>query len=211
MDIGLNFTIYDFVVVGILLFFLARGIWVGFLRQMTGLVALYFGYFAASRYHDRLFPFLRDISDNQTVVFLITYFVLFIATFLIVMLLGKILQYGVQITFTQLFDKFLGGVVGLAQGIICVVIIHLVLGTLLAPESQTLRTCVTCSTVDEVAEFSRRVISDPELREALKQQAPAISLEEVQQYLDKTAKEVETTAPEQEPPKENTESNLPAQ
>lgn len=183
MEVGMEFTVYDFVVIGILLFFLGRGIWVGFLRQITGLLALYLGYFAASKYHDRLFPFLREISANETVVFLITYFVLFIAAFLAVMLIGKILQYGIKVTFTQLFDRILGGMVGLAQGAIGVVILHLVLSTLLAPESQLIRKCATCSVVDDVADFTRQVISDPQLRESLKQQTPAISVEDMQKYL----------------------------
>jgi membrane protein required for colicin V production len=51
---SMHLSAYDFVVAGIVLLLLARGIWLGLLRQITPLLALYFGYFAASRYHDQL-------------------------------------------------------------------------------------------------------------------------------------------------------------
>lgn len=183
MNIGVDLTAYDFVVLTIFVFFVGRGIWLGFLRQVTGLLALYLGYFAASQYNDRLFPFLRDISDNPKVVFLVTYVVLFAATFLVVMLIGKALKFVVEITITGWFDRVLGCFVGLAKAFICIVLLHMLLGTLLAPENDTLRTCTACPTINTLTDVSRNIIQDPELREALRQQIPAISIDDVQEYL----------------------------
>ncbi len=193
MNIGVDLTAYDFVVLTIFVFFVGRGIWLGFLRQVTGLLALYLGYFAASQYNDRLFPFLRDISDNPKVVFLVTYVVLFAATFLVVMLIGKGLKFVVDITITGWFDRVLGCLVGIAKAFICIALLHMLLGTLLAPENDTLRACTACPTINTLTDVSRNIIQDPELREALRQQVPAISIDDVQEYL----KPVEEAVPEQ--------------
>jgi len=89
MEIGANLTFYDLLVLGLLLLLVARGLWLGFLRQIIGLVALYFGYIVASQYHDRLFPFLRDLSGNPKVVFFAAYALVFVATYIVAVLAGK--------------------------------------------------------------------------------------------------------------------------
>ena len=50
---SLQLSGYDFVVIGIFLLFVIRGLWLGLLKQVVPLLALYLGYFAASRYHER--------------------------------------------------------------------------------------------------------------------------------------------------------------
>ena len=176
-------TSYDLVVLGLFAVLIGRGLWLGLLKQVTGLLALYIGYFVASQHHDRLFPVLRDISTNPTVVFLTSYVILFLATYVVVMLLGKALGYVIQLTITSWFDRLLGGVVGFAKAVILVILLHIVLGTILAPENQMLRTCATCEVLNEAADLTRALIRDEEVRKALVQQQPAIAIDAVKEYL----------------------------
>lgn len=176
-------TTYDLVVLGIFAALIARGLWIGLLKQLTSLLALYLGYFAASQYHDRLLPVLRDISDNPKVLFLTAYIILFIAAYLVVMLLGKLLSLVINMTLAGWFDRLLGSVVGFAKAAIIVILIHLFLGTILAPENQMLRGCATCGVLNNAADFTRTLIRDEEARKALMQQRPAISLDTLKGYL----------------------------
>lgn len=181
-------TSYDLVVLGLFAVLIGRGLWLGLLKQVTGLLALYVGYFVASQHHDRLFPVLRDISTNPTVVFLTSYVLLFLATYVVVMLLGKALGYVIQMTITSWFDRLLGGVVGFAKAVILVILLHIVLGTILAPESQILRACATCEVLNGAADLTRALIRDEEVRKALVQQQPAIAIDAVKEYLDPNGK-----------------------
>jgi membrane protein required for colicin V production len=183
MEFGTNFTTYDFMVLGALLLLISRGLWLGFLRQIIGLVALYVGYIIASQYHDKLFPFLRDFSSNPKVVFLCSYALLFIATYILAMLLGKGLGYVIQITMAGWFDRMLGGVLGFAKGVLLVVLVHMILGAVLAPESQILRTCETCDELNIASNIARELIRNEDARKALMQQAPAITAETIKGYL----------------------------
>jgi len=176
-------TVYDLVVFALFALLIGRGIWLGFLRQITGLFALYFGYFAASQYHDRILPFLRGLSDNPKVVFVAGYLILFLVTYLIVMLLGKGLRHIVQLTFAGWFDRLLGAVVGFAKAVILVVLLHMGLGAFLAPENQMLRSCLTCGVLGTAADQARGLIRDEDVRKALIQHKPAISLDAVKEYL----------------------------
>ncbi len=183
MQIGTNVTSYDFLVLGVLLLLISRGLWLGFLKQVIGLVALYFGYFVASQYHDKLFPFLRDFSDNPKVIFLCSYALLFIVTYILAMFLGKGLSFVIQISMTGWFDRLLGGVLGLAKGVFLVVLVHMLLGTVMAPENQMLRTCETCDELNAASSIATELIRNEDARKALMQKAPAISVETIKGYL----------------------------
>ena len=184
METGFVLTGYDFVVIGLAVLFVVRGLWLGFLKQVTGVLALCLGYFFASQYHDRLFPFLKDLSDNPKVIFISSVVILFVVTFAIVMLLGKGLSYVVEITFSKWFDKLLGILLGAVKACLVVVLMHLVLGSILAPENTMLRECQTCNGLNAAADFARSIIRDEDVRKSLIQQTPAISTEEVMQFFD---------------------------
>lgn len=160
-----------------------RGIWLGLLKQIIPFVALYFGYFAASRYHDQLFPFLREFSDNPKVIFLSSYVILFVATFLVATLITKGLSFVIQVTITPWFDRILGAILGTAKALIVVVLVHIIIGTLLAPDNDMLRSCATCPKLNQLSDITRKIIKDPEIREALEQKKPAIVLDKMQHYL----------------------------
>lgn len=185
-------TAYDLVIVGLFALLIGRGIWLGLLKQVTGFVALYLGYLAASQYNDKIFPFLRDISENPKVIFLTGYVILFVATYVLVMLLGKGMGYVLQLTITGWFDRLLGAVIGFGKALILTVLLHMILGTVLAPENQMLRTCATCDALNTAAEFTRELIRNEEVRKSLLQQKPAIALDTVKEYLspEKKAPEV---------------------
>ena len=183
MDVFSGMTAYDLVVVGLFALLIGRGIWLGLLKQVTGLLALYLGFFCASQYHDRILPVLRDISDNPKVIFLTSYVILFVVTYIVVMLIGKGLGHVIQLTVAGWFDRMLGAVIGFAKAVILVVLLHMILGTILAPENQMLRNCVTCDGLNDAAKLTRELIRNEDVRKSLIQQTPAISLDTVKEYL----------------------------
>jgi membrane protein required for colicin V production len=176
-------TIYDLVVIGLFLLFVGRGLYLGLLKQVTVLLALYFAFFAAGRYHDRILPLLKEISTNSQLVFLVSYVVIFLVTYVLVVLLGKGLSYVLKLTITAWFDSLLGGVVGVAKAAIVVVLLHLILGAVFPAESPTLKTCYTCGPLNQAAEVTRELIRNEELRREMMQTKPAAALDAVKQYL----------------------------
>jgi membrane protein required for colicin V production len=183
MEVPAGMTAYDLVIIGLFVLLIGRGIWLGLLKQVTGFVALYFGYLAASRYHDRIFPLLREISENPKVIFLTSYVIIFVVTYVVVMLAGKALGYVLQLTITSWFDRILGAVVGFGKAVILTVLLHMILGTVLAPENQMLRACATCDTLNEATEFTRELIQNKEVRNSFLQKQPAIAIDAVKEYL----------------------------
>ncbi len=180
---SVHLSAYDFVIVGIVVLLLARGIWLGLLRQVIPLLALYLGYVTAGRYHDQLFPFLKNVSENPKVIFLTAYVITFAVTYVVAFLFGKALARVIQVTIAPWFDRILGAVLGLAKAFIVVVLVHMILGTLMAPENEMLRSCKTCPALNKMSDVTRQIIKDEDVREALRQKKPAIAIEEVSSML----------------------------
>jgi membrane protein required for colicin V production len=186
---GAGLTGYDLVVVGLFALMVLRGVWLGFLKQITVLLALYLGYIVAGQYHDRIFPFLREISQNPKVVFFAAYVILFVATYVVVMLIGKGLAYVMQLTVTSWFDKILGGILGGAKALILIILMHMILTIALPPENTALSTCRTCNALTKTANFSRDLIKDEDVRKALMRQKPAISAQDVKDFFESPPKD----------------------
>lgn len=184
MESNLHLTGYDLVVLGFFALFIIRGIWLGLLKQVTGLVALCLGYYVASGYHDRLFPFLRDVSDNPKVVFIASVVILFVATYIVAMLIGRALTFVMEITLSRWFDRGLGAALGVVKAAVVVVLVHMVFSSLLPPENRLLRDCRTCSYLEDATDFAREFIRDEEVRKALMQKTPAISVDDVRAFLE---------------------------
>lgn len=182
MEAGINLTGYDFIVIGIFALFIGRGLWLGLLRQVIGLLSICLGYIVASQHHDRLFPFLKDFSDNPKVVFVASVVIVFLATYIAAMLLGKLLSYVVEITISKWFDRVLGGVLGTALAMVIVILMHMVLGSILAPENPMLTNCQTCSSLNEASRFAREFIRNEDVRMSFMQQKPAITVEDVKDF-----------------------------
>jgi len=196
MDGSFHLTGFDFVIVGLLLLFVLRGLWVGFLAQITTLVALLVGYVIAGQYHDKLFPFLREVTDNPHAVFWASYVVLFAITYIIAMLIGKVLAKVVNLTIAGWFDKLLGGALGVAKAVILIVFLSMILSGVLAPENKMLRNCYFCPYVKQATELFRSVIKDDAMRKALVQKMPAISEKEPARLADGVRSFVPTAFPE---------------
>ena len=175
MDTAFNLTGFDFVIIALLLLFTLRGLWVGVLRQITTLVALVVAYVIAGQYHDKLFPFLRGLTDNPHVVFWSSYVILFGITYVITMLFGKGLTKVIDLTVAGWFDKLLGGILGAAKAVVLIVLLNMVLSGVLAPENTMLRKCQLCPYLNQATEYFRSLIKDETLRETFLQKKPAIA------------------------------------
>ena len=188
---------YDFAVLAVFILFILRGMWLGLLKQIVPLLALYLGYFAASRYHDELLPFLSDFSENEKLVFIGAYVILFVAAYIAAALLGKVVAKLIQITITSWFDRILGSVLGFAKALIIVVIGHMFIGAAISAENRMLQSCMTCPTLNKLADTTRKVIKDENMRKALKQQKPAIALDSMKEVLGREGEEAgEASTPE---------------
>jgi membrane protein required for colicin V production len=116
-----SFDIFVSVVLGISLVF---SLMKGFVREVFSLLAYVVGYLMAVKYQNTLAGILMESIPSKPIAKLVAFTGIYIVTAVIISLTGKIAK-GILWSGTDLsmFDRLLGGVVGLARGIIIMVAI----------------------------------------------------------------------------------------
>lgn len=74
-------TAFDVLVLVIFLVFLIRGLWIGFIRQISSLIAMLGGFLFAGYFDNEFYRFILPYFNNSQTAFLLTYIFLFVAFF----------------------------------------------------------------------------------------------------------------------------------
>jgi membrane protein required for colicin V production len=117
-------TSFDIFVSVVLCISLVFSIMKGFVRQIFSLLAYVGGYLMAVKYQDTLAQVFIESIPSKPIAKLAAFAAIYIVTAIIISLIGKIAK-GILLSGTDLsmFDRLLGGVVGLVRGVVIMVAI----------------------------------------------------------------------------------------
>lgn len=133
-----DMTLLDVGVIAIALFFLVRGIWVGFVRQLASIAGLLLGFIIAGNYYKQFSKFLSPIVASPQAGFLITYGLLFLLVFLSVVAFGFLLKKVMTLSLLGWFDRVLGGFFGLSKAVIVATVFFMAISGMLSNPNPTL-------------------------------------------------------------------------
>ncbi|MEW6427882.1 MAG: CvpA family protein [Thermodesulfobacteriota bacterium] len=167
-------NLLDITVIVIAGLFLARGLWVGFVRQLAFLLALFFSYILAGRYHQFLFAWLTPFIDGRELRLLVAYGLTLFGVYVAVILVGFGVKKVMQVTCLSWFDRSMGGVFGLVKAGFLLCMLYLVLANLLAPASPLLRGSQLAPYLKEGAAAMLAIVQDEDLRREILPKLPAI-------------------------------------
>lgn len=166
----------DLGVIAIILLFLIRGIWIGFVRQLASLAGLILGYLFAGRYYEQMSPRLAPVISSPQLSFLVTYVLLFLAVFLGAMALGFVLKKVMSLSLLGWFDRLLGGVFGLVKAGVVVTVGFMVLSGMLADANPLMTGSRTAPYLAKSSRFLLSFVSDQNLHRLLLPKEPALAL-----------------------------------
>ena len=114
-----SFDIFVSVVLGLSLIF---SLMKGFVREIFSLLSYVGGYLMAVKYQGTLARILMESIPSKPIAKLVAFAAIYIVTAIIISLMGKVAK-GMLWSGTDLsmFDRLLGGVVGLARGVVIIV------------------------------------------------------------------------------------------
>jgi membrane protein required for colicin V production len=117
-------TSFDIFVSVVLCISLIFSLMKGFVREIFSLLAYVGGYLMAVKYQNTLAQILIESIPSKPIAKLAAFATIYIVTAIIIFLIGKIAK-GILLSGTDLsiFDRLLGGVVGLARGVVIMVAI----------------------------------------------------------------------------------------
>lgn len=108
----------DLVVLGLVLGLAARGLWRGFINDLSGLLGLVLGYFFARPLSAKLEPILASFIENPGLRSGISFYLSLFAIYLAVVLLGKIATKLSKLVLLGWLNRLLGAASGLLKGLL---------------------------------------------------------------------------------------------
>ena len=167
---------FDVLVLVIFLAFLARGIWIGFIRQISSLLAMLGGFLLAGYFDNEFYRFILPYFNDSHTAFLITYILLFIAFFFLIKLVGLGLTKVMDITLSTWFDRAVGGLFGIIKGIFITSLIFVVITSYLSGSNKYLNKSITYPFLKQSSKVILTFIRDHDLRSYFIPKEPAIKL-----------------------------------
>lgn len=168
-------TTLDAGVIILTLIFLVRGIMIGFARQIAALAALAIGFVAAGRYYKEFSHYTKEYITEPQLAFILTYALVFVSTYILVILGGMVVKKVMQVSFLGWFDRTLGGILGLAKAIFINTLLFMALAWILSSSSPLIQKSFFSKYLMVSSQYVTALIQDKELRSQLMPKRPAIS------------------------------------
>ena len=176
MELLAEASAFDILVLFLFLAFLVRGIWVGFIQQISSLFAMLGGFFLAGYFDNEFYRVLLPYFKSSHTVFLLTYLILFVAFFFLIKLIGLGLKKVMDLTLTTWFDRTVGGVFGVIKGLFFCSLIFLVMTSYLSGSNRYLKESLSYPFLSQTSKAILAFIRDHDLRSYFIPKEPAISL-----------------------------------
>jgi len=133
---------FDILVSIILGFCLIRGIFRGLVKELSSIIGVITGYYAAYSYYPQVAKFLSKWVSVADYNRLIGFLVIFIGVFLIISILGVIIKYLMSIAFLGWTDRISGGIFGLIKGLLIASVLFIVFTTFLSKNASLVKDSV---------------------------------------------------------------------
>ena len=176
MDWLSGITAFDILVLLIFLAFLARGLWIGFISQISSLLAMIGGFILAGYFDNEFYRLILPYIKNSHTAFLITYILLFAAFFFLIKLLGLGLKKVMDVSLTTWFDRTIGGLFGVIKGVFFISLLFVVVGSFLSGSNNYLKKSISYPLLSNSSKVILTFIQDHDLRSYFIPKEPAIKL-----------------------------------
>jgi len=107
----------DLVILIFTAFLLVKGIWKGFVKEIAGIIAVVLAVLISFRFHKDTAGYLVSFIDEKYAS-VAAYLTLFLAVYLVVMLLGNVLDRVLKYVFLGGINRVLGGVFGILKSVL---------------------------------------------------------------------------------------------
>lgn len=159
---------FDWSIAGILVFYLLRGMCVGFVRQLVAAFALVGSYALAAVYIGDILPFAKDFLVRPGVVFLGSWSGLFMLIALLFALIGHWLHKRLEVSVLGWANRFVGGILGVVRGAALLTVLYLFVATVLPSGHELFAGSRVVPWLEQGSTMLRQLIRDVRVRDDLK-------------------------------------------
>ncbi|MGB9712343.1 MAG: CvpA family protein [Dissulfurimicrobium sp.] len=157
---NIHFNILDFIITIIIAITVLRGFFVGFSRSAASLLGILLGFWVGMTHFsilsDRLTPFIKEEIFRS----LIAFFLLFILVYMAFIIIGIIIKGLLKTLHLSLVDRIMGGLIGLAKGLILTGVIIFLLTVFLPARSPLLADSLLYPRLSQISQALCALVPD---------------------------------------------------
>jgi len=141
-------------------FCLTRGIFRGLVKEISSIIGVLAGYYAAYTYYGLLAKVISKWLSNVAYANILSFFIIFCLVFFIISILGVITKYLLSISHLGWIDRVCGAGFGLIKGILIAAILMVVLTAFLPKGPPVVKQSFLAPHVAHVSEAMAKVVPD---------------------------------------------------
>jgi len=148
----------DIIIIIVLCFCLIRGIFRGLIKELSSIVGVLAGFYAAYTYYPVVGGVLSRWISNPGYRNILSFLILFCLVLILVGILGVIIKYLLSIASLGWFDRILGAGFGLIKGVLIVSVVVLMLTTFLPKGAPIIKNSLLSPYVMMISESMVKVV-----------------------------------------------------
>ena len=133
-------------------FCLIRGIFRGIIKELTSILGVFIGFYAAYIYYPILARWLSDLIANRSYSQIISFFLIFVAVLLAVGFVGMILRHLLKAAALGWADRILGGTFAMVKAVLIVSVLLIALTTFLPENAPVIKNSLLAPRVSAISE-----------------------------------------------------------
>ena len=150
---------FDIIVIVILGYCLIRGIFRGLVKELSSIIGVFGGFYAAYTYYPVLAKPLSKWIANAGYLNILSFLIIFCGVFIIISILGIIINYLLKIVFLGWLDRVSGAMFGAMKGILIVSVLLIALTAFLPKGTPVIKDSLLSPYVTLISEKMAKVIS----------------------------------------------------
>ena len=149
----------DMIIIVIFGFCLIRGLFRGLIKELSSIVGVFAGFYAAYTYYSEVAGLLSRWIADKNYLNLLSFLIIFVVIFLIISILGIIIKYLMNIAYLGWIDRICGGGFGSIKAILISSVLLFALTTFLPKGTPVVRDSLLSPHVTFISERLAKIVS----------------------------------------------------
>lgn len=158
-------NLFDMVCIIILGYCLVRGIFRGLIKELSSIVGVFGGFYAAYTYYMKVGKLFSSWISNISYLNILSFLIIFCGVFIIISIIGVIIKYLLNITFLGWVDHICGVGFSTIKGILIVSMLLMILTAFLPKNTPLIKNSLLSPIIASVSGKMSKVVSKDMKRE----------------------------------------------
>ena len=150
---------FDMLIIVILAFCVIRGVFRGLIKELSSIIGVLAGFYAAYSYYMVIAKLLSRWISSTAYLNILSFLILFCGVFFIISILGVVIKYVLDIAFMGWVDRVCGAGFGIIKGILIISVLLIIFTAFLPKNASFVKDSVLASHVAFVSERMARIVS----------------------------------------------------